>query len=138
MGAVKLHVVSFVLFWIAVAGISSSVLAQSEVIVLDNRNEFVPKQRPPVVFPHETHMMLDVECLDCHHDYDNNKNILDENILSEENEALVRCVRCHNKESKYDLRDAFHLMCMSCHRKARKTGQKSGPVLCAKCHPWKR
>jgi len=108
--------------------------AQPEVIVLDHAQDFEIKQRSPVLFPHESHM-IDFSCLDCHHQWEDGENVLDEGELYEGNPS-ARCAFCHHAEAKtVGLRKAFHRQCMTCHRAYRLSGEKSGPRLCAECHP---
>ena len=55
-------------------------------------------------------------------------------------DAMYKCSSCHRKEAvgkTMSLMDAFHIQCITCHREILAKGQKSGPVLCGKCHPWK-
>ena len=89
-------------------------------------------QRPAVLFPHENHMDV-LECLDCHHDYENGENVLDESDLEEESPA-ARCDSCHDFYSPSALRSVFHSQCIGCHRKARIKGEAAGPELCGECH----
>ena len=115
----------------------SIVIAQPQKMILNNIKVFEKKERPPVLFPHELHMEGDLSCTDCHHKYENGKNILDEDELEEGN-SKIKCSNCHADFGviAINLRDAFHQQCMSCHRK-KKEGKKTGPILCGQCHPWK-
>lgn len=113
--------------------------AQSDKMVLNNKDTFKVKERPPVEFPHGLHMEGELECTDCHHFYRNGKNVLDESTLEEGN-SRIKCSNCHRRKKirrRYNLRDAFHLQCMGCHGKLKKVGKKTGPGLCGECHPWK-
>ena len=117
----------------------SVLTAQPEKIIIDNIETFITKQRSSVDFPHGTHMEGELECTDCHHDYKDGKNILNEDELEEGN-STVKCAYCHGgkTENDYNLREAFHKQCMGCHRKLDKAGEKTGPRLCGECHPRKR
>ncbi|MBF0099774.1 MAG: cytochrome c3 family protein [Desulfobacterales bacterium] len=111
------------------------------------------KQRSSVPFNHEQHMSS-LDCLDCHHQYDEKRNnILDTDELQEasyENMIMLNtskdintkfaCASCHN-EKKTDLTttNAFHEQCIGCHDQkesilARKKDQKKCPILCGECH----
>jgi len=117
----------------------SLVLAQPEEIIINNTNVFEQKQRAPVPFPHGLHMTGNLSCKDCHHVYQNGKNVLDESELTDGNQN-IRCSHCHALKSaggRYGLMDAFHLQCMGCHGRIARKGQKSGPRLCGQCHPRK-
>jgi len=107
--------------------------AQPEQIIINNVEAYNKKQRPPVAFPHETHMAGDLSCTDCHHRYENGQNVLDESELEEGNPD-IRCSHCHTQETKISLRQAFHRQCIGCHTKTEKGGENSGPRLCGACH----
>ena len=116
----------------------SVLIAQPEKITLNNIEAFKTKERPAVEFPHGIHMEGDLDCTDCHHNYKDGKNILNEDDL-EEGSSSVKCAGCHagENENNYNLRQAFHKQCMGCHRKLDKAGKKTGPRLCGECHPLK-
>ncbi len=114
----------------------SLLLAQPDKIVLNNKDAFKVKERPSVDFPHGLHMEGDLECTDCHHQYKDGKNILDEDTLEQGNQG-IKCASCHANDSKYNLREAFHMQCMGCHGKLKNEGKKTGPRLCGQCHPRK-
>jgi hypothetical protein len=101
--------------------------AQPEKIVLEGRT------RPAVTFPHQRHMEAELSCKDCHHLYENGKNILDESKLEEGNKDL-RCVACHGRGSRLNLEEAFHNQCIGCHRKAQRENKKAVPQYCGGCH----
>ena len=113
---------------------SGILYAQSEDILLNHVAENDSQRRPPVWFGHEMHSD-NLECLDCHHDYDENgKNILDEDEL-EEGQPAAQCLSCHEIKKSDDLENTYHKLCMGCHISAQKRGDPSGPRLCAGCHP---
>jgi c(7)-type cytochrome triheme protein len=114
----------------------SLLAAQPEQVTLDHREAFGKKQRPPVLFPHNRHMEGDLSCKDCHHRYEQGKNILDESEL-EEGKPGIRCSECHDSKSSLKLREAFHRQCIDCHSILDKAGKKTGPRLCGECHPWR-
>ena len=102
---------------------------QEEELVLDNPDAYVEKHRPEVIFPHDLHMG-EFDCLDCHHDYDEDgENVLDEDTLEEGNEDIL-CTACHD----VCLRELYHKQCMGCHRDFRIAGDATGPELCGECH----
>ena len=105
----------------------ASVWAQSDQMKLDHPEAFGKKQRAPVPFPHNRHLEANLSCTDCHHRYEQGKNVLDEGDL-EEGKTGIRCSECHDLKSRPRLREAFHDQCIGCHRK------KSGPRLCGECH----
>lgn len=108
-------------------------LGQPEEILLDNTDSFKGKQRSAVTFKHALHME-GLECLSCHHRYENGENVLDEGELEDDTQN-VKCAACHNGEAKTHLKKAFHHQCMGCHMGLRKQGRNTGPELCGQCHP---
>ena len=123
--------VTFAFF--AIMFVFSTSYAQPETILLNNVKAFKKKQRSPVNFNHELHMES-LECMDCHHKYENGENVVDEAELEEGNPEIL-CSSCHSDKTKIDLQKAFHRQCMGCHTKYAKEGQTTGPRLCGECHP---
>ena len=120
--------ITVVLGGVIAAMMISILSAQPEKITLENVEAYKKKRRPPVHFPHEVHMAGDLACTDCHHRYENGKNILDESEL-EEGTPNIQCRACHTTQSRVNLRRAFHRQCIGCHRR-----EKRGPRLCGECH----
>jgi len=118
---------------LAIIGLSLSTLsfAQDEEMRL-NTGEDIAVQRTAVPFSHDLHMGL-YECLDCHHDYKDGANVLDEDTLEEGNPD-IRCATCHNDQADLDRQKAYHRQCMGCHIDTRKAGEASGPEMCGACH----
>ncbi len=92
-------------------------------------------ERPDVLFYDNYHDMHaeELSCLDCHHQYENDENILDEAEL-EDGEFEATCSSCHNQKSKFGTQKAFHQQCIGCHNTLKKDKQKAGPSLCGECH----
>lgn len=105
----------------------SSLKAQPEKIVLEG------KTRPAVTLPHNRHVEAELSCKDCHHVYENGKNVLDESKLEEGNQG-IRCSACHNSKVRIDLEQAFHDQCIGCHKRLQKEKKKTGPRFCGQCH----
>ena len=105
----------------------SSLRAQPEKIVLEG------KKRPAVTLPHNKHVEAGLSCKDCHHIYENGKNILDESKLEEGNQD-IRCSACHGPTFRPNLEQAFHNQCMGCHTRYQKEKKKTGPRFCGECH----
>jgi c(7)-type cytochrome triheme protein len=118
--------------WITVAlflTFATSLLqAQPDQIQLDHTAAFGSKQRTSVTFPHMRHIETGLSCKDCHHRYDQGKNVLEESDLNE-GTPNIRCSECHSSASRFKLREAFHRQCMDCHSK-----KKTGPRFCGECH----
>ena len=107
--------------------------AQPDRIVLDSSKVPGKKQRPAVMFPHNRHIEIELPCKDCHHFYQDGKNILDESKLEEGNQD-IRCSACHGPRSRLNLQEAFHDQCMGCHKRYQKENKKTGPRYCGGCH----
>lgn len=118
---------------LAVTGLALApcAVAQEAEIALGTDQD-VPSQRPPVAFTHELHMEL-LECLACHHAYEDGFNVLDEDELVEGNPA-IRCAACHNDQADLERQDAYHRQCIGCHIETRKADAASGPEMCGACH----
>lgn len=141
------------LAWIAVLGIvgvfwTINLSAQPDEILLDNKSEFTSRQRPAVKFPHLAHMEADIECSSCHHRFKNGENQVDDSEL-EEGEEGIKCASCHRRKTgfkfkpeldptKRNLMQAYHRMCMGCHRQLKKDNKAAGAVTCGECHPRKK
>ncbi len=111
--------------------VAVSAVAQEEVITL-GMEEHGDTQRPPVAFQHDLHMGL-FNCLDCHHSFEGDENVLEEEELWEGNEDIL-CSACHGPGDNPDLQQAYHYQCIGCHMQVRKSGGDSGPELCGACH----
>jgi len=107
---------------------ASPLRAQPDKIVLDNSKALGEKTRPAVTFPHNRHAEAGLSCKDCHHIYENGKNILDESKLEEGNQD-IRCSACHGPKFRLNLEQVFHNQCIGCHTK-----KKAGPRFCGECH----
>ena len=106
--------------------------AQESEITIDNASAYSSKNRRAVYFSHENHMEI-YDCLDCHHDYQNGENVLDEGELEEDGNA--KCAACHSKDASIGLKTAYHRQCMGCHRLVNKQDAEGLPITCQDCHP---
>jgi len=103
-----------------------------EVLPITNLHVFKKLSRPVVEFPHERHYTWGMGCLDCHHSYSGDTNILDANELYPGSPA-ASCSTCHS--TSRELERSYHRMCIGCHRDMKAKGRISyGPVLCGRCH----
>ena len=107
--------------------------AQPDKIVLDHSSISGGRTRPPVILPHNLHVEAGLSCKDCHHIYENGKNVLDESKLEEGNKD-IRCSACHSPKSRLSPEKAFHNQCIGCHTKYQKEKKKTGPRYCGGCH----
>jgi hypothetical protein len=130
MKGYKLLMILVVALW----GFSISPLyAQPDKIVFDPSKIFGKSKRPGVILPHNLHVEAGLSCKDCHHVYENGKNVLDEGKLEEGNQG-IRCSACHGPKLRIDLEQAFHDQCIGCHITSQKEKKKTGPRFCGQCH----
>ena len=109
---------------------------KAESLVLENPEAYQKKERPAVTFPHGMHADM-LDCLRCHHDYVDGRNLLDEDEL-EATDPAIRCASCHAGDATVDLKRAFHQQCIGCHHQERKAGLSTPPELCGECHSKRR
>ena len=102
-------------------------------IIIDNKG-YNPDRKSPVSFSHGDHAeSYDVACAECHHDYENGKN------LWKEGDPVNRCIECHSPLKSDDrikkLSVAFHKNCKGCHKKLAEEGSTEAPYKqCTDCH----
>ena len=113
--------------------LANSLMAQSDMMILDISRGLSGKKRPPVSFPHNLHVEKGLSCKDCHHLYKKGENVLDESNLTEGNKE-IRCSFCHGSKSRFNLEQAYHGQCMGCHKKPLKEQKKAPPRYCGGCH----
>ena len=101
-------------------------MSQDDMAFVDD-SAFTAKMRPNARFAHDEHNdNANLECVACHHVYENGKRVEDE--TSEDKQ----CSECHMKEGKDPkivMADVFHRRCKGCHE-----DRKQGPVMCSECH----
>lgn len=89
-------------------------------------------KKPPMKFNHEKHIADDIACIECHHVYENGKNVW------HQGDVVQPCCACHKKKTENkvpSLEKAFHDNCRDCHRDLHKEGKESGPYRkCTDCH----
>ncbi len=111
---------------------SHPLFSQEEFIEIES-DEFTEHTRSLVVFPHMIHEDC-VECMDCHHDYDESG----ENVGGDGG----YCSDCHEKkggDNQIPLMEAFHIQCKQCHaQEVRKKENKNIPQMCGQCHVKKK
>ncbi|MBC8199187.1 MAG: cytochrome c3 family protein [Desulfobacterales bacterium] len=99
--------------------------AQDDITLLEH-DAFIERERPGAVFSHTLHTdEAEIDCLACHHIYENGENVWDDSSESE-------CAACHKLEADgkmMPLMKAFHENCKGCHEK------EKGPLTCGECHP---
>ena len=106
--------------------------AQEAEIYIEDASVDKTNGRSAVYFPHESHMEI-LDCLDCHHDYQNGENVLEEDDLEED--GFSRCANCHTNKASIELKKAYHRQCINCHRTVHKKEDLNLPITCKDCHP---
>ncbi len=95
------------------------------------------------ILTHEKHIKVHkIKCNECHHVYDNGKNLWKEDM------TVDKCETCHNEPTikgekklspdaqKKNLKLAFHGNCKGCHKGLKKENPETlAPVTCKQCHP---
>jgi hypothetical protein len=100
-----------------------------------NYQDYENDSKGPVVFTHKRHVLeYQINCWECHHDYNDDG----ENIWSPWYET-GKCIDCHDPVEKIGaavkLETAFHLNCISCHRKEGIYAEEFGALKdCGSCH----
>lgn len=103
---------------------------------------FTEHTKGPVEFTHDNHAKnYSTGCNECHHVYENGKNIWKEGM------EVKKCEVCHNEPTvkkekslppdlqKKNLKLAFHNNCRACHRKIRADDlETKAPTTCRGCH----
>ena len=106
--------------------------SQEATMILKHK-EAGPHQRPLVNFNHELHANDKIDCITCHHDYDQYGN----NRGGED--KAQSCANCHSNPANPNKRlipltEAFHAQCKNCHESLMKANKASGPIMCGECH----
>ncbi|MBN1850315.1 MAG: cytochrome c3 family protein [Deltaproteobacteria bacterium] len=113
---------------------STSMIDIRDIIVIDNQ-AFEERNKGAVNLSHRKHIKeYGVTCIECHHEYQDGKNIWTEN------DPVKRCVTCHDpietKDNVMKLQIAYHTNCKECHKEVVKQDEnKNAPYIkCADCH----
>jgi predicted aldo/keto reductase-like oxidoreductase len=90
-------------------------------------------KKGPVKLSHKKHSAeYKVACTECHHDYQDGKNVW------KEGKPVKKCSACHNplkKEGKVGkLQLSYHKNCKDCHKAVAKEGKKAPFKKCKECH----
>lgn len=132
---ILLTIFSGCLLFVTIGGLTA-VEEQSlpEEIIIENEG-YKSDKKGPVELSHLNHSEdYDIACTDCHHDYQDGKNVW------EEGAPAKKCIACHSplkSEGKVKkLKLAFHRNCKNCHKDLAKKGiTKDAPYKkCGACH----
>jgi hypothetical protein len=110
---------------------------EREYMILD-KDVFKIRKKGPVKFSHDAHMdEYGLACTDCHHDYQNGKNVWTED------DEVKTCETCHDpvetRGTVYNLQKAFHSNCKGCHKEVNEgEGKEVAPFKCSGCHEKKK
>ena len=101
-----------------------------DTVIIDSK-QYKKKTRGPLAFSHGDHTKYGVTCAECHHVYENGKNIW------KEGDHVQKCGECHDGEKKKgnvpNLKTAFHDQCQTCHKNV--GDEAKAPVKkCNSCH----
>lgn len=116
------------IFFTAILVFGITAFSQEDIITVED-SAFTERMRPPVPFKHDEHnetAEID-DCAVCHHQYEGEK------LVEDESSEDMECSECHtSEEDSYpiSLVKVYHINCKKCHLE-----KKSGPVMCAECHP---
>jgi predicted CXXCH cytochrome family protein len=104
-------------------GILSLAVAQPDKITINDK--FPNQIKGPVTFDHKAHTSA-TACTTCHHTW-----------KKEASKTPPKCTDCHKagEAGPKGLKNAFHKLCMDCHKKLQQEGKKAGPTFkCSDCH----
>ncbi len=104
-------------------GILSLAVAQPDKVTIDDK--FPNKIKGPVTLDHKKHASA-TACNTCHHTW-----------KQEAGKTPPKCTDCHKagETGPKGLKNAFHKLCMDCHKKFQQEGKKAGPTTkCNDCH----
>jgi c(7)-type cytochrome triheme protein len=111
-----------------------ALFSQPEEILIENQILGHRNSRSGVFFPHELHMDS-LDCLTCHHVFENGENTLEEDEIDDDGSAS--CRNCHDSSTAINLEMAYHRQCISCHRDLNRNLDNDLPITCKDCHPKK-
>lgn len=136
----KFFILTGIIFACSLFLCSGALIAQDdagempEEIVINNE-DYRQNRKGPVTFSHQAHAEdYEVACKDCHHDYEDGKNVW------EEGDPVNRCSECHDPVSSdgnvKKLMLAYHRNCIGCHKKLVKEGtsEEAPYKKCYECH----
>ncbi|MGD2127091.1 MAG: cytochrome c3 family protein [Desulfobacteraceae bacterium] len=137
----KKTIISFTFLFGLIVFFGSGLLTAQEIpeeIILD-QEVYKPNRKGPVTFSHQGHAEdYEVACNECHHFYEDGKNIW------EEGDYVEKCYSCHDpfdsEGNIKKLRIAFHKNCKGCHKRMKKEGiSDEAPYRnCKDCHEIER
>jgi hypothetical protein len=125
------------LLFLAVGALTASEKKPADVpeeVTISNEG-YKTDKKGPVKLSHKKHAEeYKVDCLECHHKYENGKNVL------KKGDPIEKCGKCHSpvkKEGKVlKLNLAYHKNCKDCHKKiVEQDSSKKAPFKkCNDCH----
>lgn len=127
-GILTISVLALAGLFVFSANILTAADSPDEVVI--NTEGYKNDRKGPVPLSHNKHSIeYDVACNDCHHEYEDGKNVW------KEGEPVKKCVECHDvQKSEGDvkkLQTAFHNNCKNCHKEV---GDQAPSKKCNDCH----
>lgn len=129
---------------LVIAGLAGVMALGSAVIAAESMVK-APEQgitiqgKKPVVFKHDLHLSMGLECGVCHHNSAHQP--MDKTAMSAiPSVEDLQCAKCHNdgfaNPKLQKRKDVFHARCQTCHKEG--VNGKNGPTKCAGCHGEKK
>lgn len=138
----RLGVIILFMFIIGLLGTSYLVAEEQEVkdSFIIKSDLFTEDTKKNIEFSHKKHNEeYSVACKDCHHIFEDGKNVW------EEGQEVKKCQACHTvvkpiaecspAEKKLHLQKSIHDNCKGCHMVLKKEKKPAGPIKCLECHP---
>lgn len=132
----KRILIVFTIMFIGIVFITMGVLTAADApdeVTIENKGYKKDKKGAVHLSHKKHHEEYQVDCTDCHHNYEDGKNVW------KEGDPVKKCVDCHDpnkSEGKIKrLQLAFHTNCKDCHKEAKKEGKDKPPTTkCTDCH----
>ena len=130
-GIFTLIMVSLAGLLFLVAGALTAADVPDEITI--SNEHYKSDKKGPVKLSHKKHTEdLKIACTDCHHDYQDGKNVW------KEGDPVKKCDACHSPLKKeggaLKLNVAYHKNCKGCHKKAAADGKEAPYKKCSGCH----
>jgi hypothetical protein len=125
------------LMFLTVGALTASEKKPTDVpdeLMIENQG-YKTDKKGAVKLSHKKHNEeYEVDCLECHHKYENGKNVL------KKTDPIQKCAECHDPKKKQDkvlkLNLSYHKNCKTCHKEINKKDPNKKPPFkkCNGCH----
>mmetsp|Transcript_22182 Transcript_22182/g.10602 ORF Transcript_22182/g.10602 Transcript_22182/m.10602 type:complete len:548 (-) Transcript_22182:4978-6621(-) len=106
-------------------GIKADDKKRADIISIDTLKIFGDLERPPVPFFHDQHTealrKTNKDCKTCH-------------LIEKDKSRISNRFKRFEDADKDRIIDSYHTNCINCHKEMTAAGEKTGPVVCGKCH----